>query len=302
MTMTNSLKRRFVKDYSLPIHVVRDPYFEYFLKLYERDYESNTKFEKFFEMVERLGGEEAYFTEATRVTDSLIYDIKHHIGYQEFNESDLSRFDVKDSLKQGNLYIIPNDGKTFVSVDMKHANFQAFDYAIPDWSKRFGSTYKEMLTRYTDEDYFHGSKYIRQVIFGNVNPKRQQKIQKYLMTSVVFPVLNQIFMTEDLASSTNDELVFECKDESKFDLIPTMINGIKLRKEIFHLHQIGDKKYFVKDHFDDQKRPEFKAVPGHYFAECFKKYYDLPLHDYDRLVHVDGRLARFEEPLFEALP
>jgi hypothetical protein len=41
---SNKVLKRFVKDYKLPIQVIQQPYFEYFLDLYNADYNAKEKY------------------------------------------------------------------------------------------------------------------------------------------------------------------------------------------------------------------------------------------------------------------
>lgn len=71
---------------------------------------------------------------------------------------------------------------------MKKANFTALRHYNKDIVGG-KDTYEDFLGMFTDENYFKESKYIRQVIFGNVNPKRQITYEKFLMDKVLVKLL-----------------------------------------------------------------------------------------------------------------
>ena len=58
--ITNSLRRKFVKDQGLPISVIDGEMFAYFLGLYDPIYNCIAKYAEFCECVKLCGGEEGY--------------------------------------------------------------------------------------------------------------------------------------------------------------------------------------------------------------------------------------------------
>ena len=163
MKISHSLRKRFVKDTKLPIRLLQDPYFEYFLDLYENFYGSRTKYVSFCELVDRLGGEDPFFKESKRITDSLIGDISATSAYISFNTCDLTDFNTSPQVKERNIYHTGNVGQAFASFDLVKANYNALKFI--DSSIVFNTeNYEDLLSKYTTEDYFINSKQIRQII------------------------------------------------------------------------------------------------------------------------------------------
>jgi hypothetical protein len=63
-----SVKKRFVRDCSLPIPVLQDPYFEYFLELYDNVFETKKKFLLLKESIAAFGTETLFMKEEDRVS------------------------------------------------------------------------------------------------------------------------------------------------------------------------------------------------------------------------------------------
>lgn len=63
-------------------------------------------------------------------------------------------------------------------------------------------TYQELLSKFTQNPYIFESKHIRQVIFGHLNPKRQQTIQKFLMQKVVTALVDSGFDFNSFVSAS----------------------------------------------------------------------------------------------------
>ena len=51
MELTNSLKKRFASDLKLPINIFSEPYFEYFMELYDSDFNTKEKMKNFINLL-----------------------------------------------------------------------------------------------------------------------------------------------------------------------------------------------------------------------------------------------------------
>jgi len=305
MKISHSLRKRFVKDCKLPIALLQDPYFDYFIELYEDYYKSKTSYNQFCDLVERLGGEESFFKESKRITDSIIKDILDTEAYQNFNTGDLSEYDIKSELRQKNVYHQQNVGHAYASFDLIKANYNALKFIDPAIVLNTKS-YEDLLGKYTTENYFIDSKHIRQIIFGHLNPKRQRKIEKYLIHQRVIPELRK-FMTDPEAyiSASDDEVVvrffpLQFITEEFAEGIKKFNAGIPVRYTSYVLMQLGDKPYYYKSFSPNTSPPvEFKAVPQNYFAECYRFYRNEKPTEYDMCTFHDGRVVKYLDPLFE---
>ena len=303
--ITHSLRKRFNKDCKLPISLFQDPYFDYFLNLYEEHFGSRTSYIQFCNLVEKLGGEESFFKESKRITDSIIEDISETSEYQEFNTRDLSEYDIKPEIRQYNVYHQQNVDHAYASFDLVKANYNALKFIDPAIVLNT-KNYEELLGKYTDEEYFINSKHIRQVIFGHLNPRRQRKIEKFLIHNRVIPEIKK-FMTDPslYISASDDEVVVRfyplefLTEEFKAGL-NNFKAGIPVRYTSYVLRQLGNKPYFYKQFSMGNNPPvEFKAIPQQYFAECYRVYRNETPTGYDFYTYQDGRVVKYMDPLFE---
>jgi hypothetical protein len=300
MEITHKLRKRFVKDYKLPITVLQDPYFEYYIQLYQGLFGSKDKYEVFCALVEKLGGEGPFFAAANKVINSAVESIKEGGKWDKFRTFDMNDYAVDASVTKGSVYRADFDGFQFVSIDLVKANFQALNHFDPELVLGV-ETYAEFLAYFTSEPYFVESKQIRQVIFGNANPKRQQAIQRHLMGSVVEAVKSQGWT---VVSATSDEVnIIVAPDLLLVDAVEYLEDTMKkkcsdldLHIRAFTLDKIGDKPYFKKAYLDGTY--ELKGVPGHYFAEVYRRVLGDKPTEYDMLTYYDGRIVQFREPLF----
>jgi hypothetical protein len=128
-TLSHAARRRFVKDYSLPIQVVPDPHFAYLLDLYEPFFGSRTKLGLLIDEIRDSGSEEAFFVRANRLSDAVIKAVRDTPAYQFLSEDHLADYDIGPStFAADSLYHPDNDGRAIIAVDLVKANFQAMRY------------------------------------------------------------------------------------------------------------------------------------------------------------------------------
>jgi len=198
--------KRFVKDFSLPIQILQNPYFEYFKNLYDNVYNSNEKYKLFQNTVNTLGSIEQFFSETKKVMDNIIDEISVLEIYKKFNTDILDNYNVKLNIPKQDIYNKNNDGRYFLSIDLRKANYNALKF----YDKGLvldTNNYNEFISKYTDLEYIKQSKYIRQVIYGNLNPKKQQKIQLYIVSKILNNVVLKYFNINDLRNVSHDEIV-----------------------------------------------------------------------------------------------
>lgn len=77
------------------------------------------------------------------------------------------------------------EGKVYMSIDLKKANWQSLKWHDPSFMNELGDTYEDMLRKFGLPEVFLGSKHFRQYIFGNLNPKKQMKMQRVILEHVI---------------------------------------------------------------------------------------------------------------------
>lgn len=307
--MNTKVLQRFVKDCDIPITVLEEPYFSYFLKLYDKDYGSLEKFRMLEETIKKAGSENAFLAEYVKAKDAAITQTEALPEYAAFLQEDMNRYAVETpripNLAGRDVYVLPNDSRRFISIDMRKANFQVLKKY--DRNIVFGAdTYEDYIRMFTDMPYMVSSKYTRQVIFGNMCPKRQVTMQRYYMRRL-FDYLRDEKGVPDSAFAvfTNDEIVLRSnvpggpgghdmralEKDIKKDL------DLDVSAKSFTLRSIGGKPYFVKEH-DDGTR-DFKNIPKDVFAQVYKKYYGMEILPQDMVFSYNGKLAAFLKGEFE---
>jgi len=309
MQLSNTIKQRFVKDWKLPFHVVQEPMFSYMINEVDTHFKSKDKLKLLEDVVDALGSEEAFFSESNRVKNDIIQNIQSTPVYKQLQDDKLTKYDIEpNGIKQKDIYTMENVNRTFISLDLVKANFNVMK--MYDSSLTLGyQTYDELVSSVTDFDYFKKSKYLRQVIFGNMLPKKQQKLQKWVMRQLVEMLNKDIGIDmNDFVSASADEVLFaiDPKDADKFvGMIERKLKSNDntsdfaawVRVEAFTLKSIGNKKFFVKEFLDSTI--EFKGIPSFLFMQVYKRFVNKEVIKMDKMFFHEGYLASFEQGVFD---
>ena len=318
MAKINSIKKfrqRFVKDYNLPINIFDDNLFEYYIQLY--DFFPYPRYKETIEKIENEydGCVEKWLEYCASVRDNAINGVMETDEYKKFNSMDLSQYNFAPICGERSCYTEETNGKRFLSIDLRKANFQALKYVgvISD------ATYEQFVNRFGGDDYIANSKYLRQVIFGKMNPSRQIKIEKYLM-SKVYEVIKDV--TEKYSftifSMNSDELIFAIpeefynnrqEDENTRELINDIYNlvgkniGVEIKVEYIEVRRLpivsanGTKidAYERTNLFTSQKT--LKKASTTFYPQIYKLWNEMPIEDYDMVFYFENQLATFNQEL-----
>ena len=213
MEMTEKLKERFVRDCKIPIRLYAEPYFTERLELLDKYYGTLEKWKAFCTEVEKFPNEEEYFAMYNTTKESAMYFIKTSQGFDNFNKLDMNQFAIKNkNLPSKDIFKPSNIGKTFISLDMKKANFsslKAYDPTIFDNAE----TWEDFIRKFTDSEYIVNSKYIREVIMGNCNPSRVITYEKHITDTILTKLIAAGINIEDVVFFSNDEIIIDINSD-----------------------------------------------------------------------------------------
>src|SRR5574344_1345983 len=226
----NELKIRFIRDKKLPIDVFEEPYWSFYLDLYEKEFSSKTMWNK---LVEEVGdGVEKFLDDFYTRRDIIIKDLHEKIDSKFNNNSkDFSKDNILSSyydidieledIKRTDVYLLENIGKTFISIDLRKANFEAinlYDNSIftgENITTSIDEIYEKWISKFNIEgeetlnEYIKTSKYFREVVFGNINPSRTIRIEKWIIAGISKFVRDYLGSNGRLIQLGSDEVVFE---------------------------------------------------------------------------------------------
>ena len=310
MIITETLKRRFVKDTNLPIKVFDEPYFSHFLDLYEEHFNAKTLWEMFLKELEQYEHESDYLQEYNRVKDAAITYLAENPEMQYFcQQEDMNKFNVQNTgLPASTVFKETLVGHTLLSIDMKRANFSALRHYNPAIVGG-KETYEEFIGMFTDSEYMKRSKYIRQVIFGNQNPRRQTKYEQYLMDLVLTKFLEfELFTKSMVVYFGTDEIVFDISEiaghKDLISFVDSVLNwaaenNIRIRGEHYRLLRIRGTSGYMKDFVYPSldKNFEIKSASGIEMPYIIRSLKNESPEDMDGVFVYEGLMARLVEPL-----
>ena len=297
---SNTLKKRFVKDSDIPISVFKEPYFTNRINLLDSLFNSKLKWEQFVQEVSMFKSEQQYLEHYNQVKDAVINHIKSKPEYEDFNNYDFNNYKVNSyGIGDHGVFAPKNNNKQLLSFDLKKANFQAFkkfDTNLMDDCKH----YENFIAKFTNLNHIINSKYIRQVIFGNCNPKRQVTIEKYLMSGVLEIIIGLVgkdcilsYMHDEIVidiTSINGGMVSKIIDKVKEY---SNLNNIQVKYEGYLVYKIPNTEFYVQ-YFGDGTY-KFKCVPALFYPIIIKQFNGLEVFDEDVTYYHEGYLSKFIE-------
>lgn len=316
---------RFVKDFNLPIQVTRAEYIMYYLNLYNEVYNSLYYYNLFKDLYMSVGGTNEDFMDFShKVVDGAIALVKKTPAYKEFlaDTSDMFCRRKEDwvlcDVPTRSVYKATSEGKNFLSVDLRKGNYSALKYYSQEIKHEEDSpnnlilgshNFDEFISLFTNHDYFKESKHLRQVIFGNMNPKRQVTIEKIMIDKLAEKIFEkEILFKEDIYGTSHDEIIFNLKEGRPISdvEIEDTINAIQkvadelhidIHFDVFTVKQIRPLDSFVKIKRDGSI--ELKCVDSSLMPQVYKHIMGIKgLCDKDLMfTATNGLLAYFAEPI-----
>lgn len=311
--MNQELKKLFIRFYNLPILPIYRNFF-YYIEVLDPYYNTKDKLANFLTFLEENNLDANSFSIKLKDVKQTIIDFLSVVQNETFNNNKQLSIEINNS----DLYIVPNAGNEYISVDLVSANFQAIKH-IAKITNNPSETmdiiqslknYQYLLNHLNIDPFFYESKQLRQFVFGNCNPKLQQKVQKFIITKTIEAVYNHFNLdAQDIITMNTDEIVFTNKyDGFLKDLEDFLNSGEFVRNFDFHIEKFKLKlvhpkyKFFVKDFNGDcSGKIKFKNVPKQNLCEVIKYFEKRPVETRDLEIIVDDRVAIFSERLFDWL-
>jgi hypothetical protein len=300
MEIFAKLKERFCKDCNIPIKIFHEPYFMDRMNLYDQFYDTMNQWDTFVTELENYKCEQDFYEDYNRIKDAAINDIKTTEAYQRFNNEDMNKFSITHKgLPSKDIFHPSNDGKKFISIDMRKANFSALSHYDSDMF--YGAkTWEEFIGRYTDNKHIINSKYIRQVILGNCNPKRHITYEKCLMEIILDDIVLIMFDIKDVVFFSNDEIVIDVSNMNELDQVDLRLCfleeslkslTIPFKVELFTLRKIEGASGYYKEF--DNGNVEFKCLDNYMLPFVMRKMLGQEVTEHDKVFYHEGLLAKF---------
>jgi len=219
----------------------------HFLSLYQ---ESEVEISDAYEFRKNKSQEIIDFIKGTNAYNELCYD-KNLIDYPTAKSIE---------------YV---EGVKYLSIDLRSANWVALKHYDPPHINELGNDYIDFLSKFNLPKVFLHSKYLRQFIFGNVNPKRLIKVQRNLIQEMVRKYQDDL----QVEGVRNDEVIFSFKDFKEIESIYGEIDHQKYKTKIFTIERVEDFRIDTSYNvFGEILHKEMMGVDGTLFYIKLKEY------------------------------
>jgi nucleoside diphosphate kinase len=184
-----------------------------------------------------------------------------------------------------------SEGINYLSVDLRMANWQAMKKYDPYFVNELGDNYSDLLNKFDVPEVFHRSKHFRQYIFGNLNPKRQIKMQRVLVQDIINALEKHGLEIECVK---NDEVIYSFDNIEDVREIIEGLDGEDFSVKAFTVKKVENfriNQYLCKDS-GEILHSEPVGCNGHKFFMYLKKYiFNEPYDIRDLYFRMDGELA-----------
>lgn len=273
-------------------------------KEYSDIYNTFNKFIQLEEDVEKLGYKSVKSYKLDYALPKILNYLKGTVAYSNIQTSDIKgEFFSKDLVKEsaGNYW--------FLSIDISKANYSTFKY-MDTTGKGLFSSWEELCNELDIHPILASSKSFRQIVFGNTNPNRLQRIQHSLVMKGVSFLKQELNLSEDeICFISHDEIVLRFKQDdlncknriteftNNILLLSNSMENVPLRFTVYELDKIT-KNIFLKTVYDENlNTPKYKSLfgaPGNKFYKYFKIHIlKEDLDDRDLLFINDGEIAKW---------
>lgn len=293
------INNKFIETFSywssVPIPTTHPKYFEYSLDLLNQYYNARKQFELFFEAVKKENGVTQYVNKIMQLINTMNDDLKQII---DTNKLSVSTIEDKSFIKKQTIYSHDGHGKTFISIDIRKANYTVSKMLFPELYQGTES-WVEYISKYTDDKFIHQSKMFREVMFGKNSFYRKMlefAPQLLKLAKEYLDIQNDIII-----SLGGDEMIL-CADKiskEEFNIMKTKLNDKfpdHFSIEMFKLVRLDNRPYYVKEYIDGDY--EFKCCPKKILFQCIKKYTENPIVEEDLKFMDEFGVATFDSPIF----
>jgi len=302
-TIDVDLRRMLIKDYAIPAKIPDDGYLSVFLDEMLPHYDFHQAVDDLLYGVGSLGRDD-FVQSASKFPVRTAVKIAETDVYKKFSsEGGPAPGTLLPHMPPKNLFVPENAGSDFIGIDIIKANFSVVAHYAPEVVGGH-LEYEDFARDYTDLDYVVNCKRMRQVLFGNLNPKRIRSLVKGAMIRAATHLQDTGLPWNRWATCSDDEMVvkggisshdiFMCLEEFSAREMP----AIRFRVEPFWLFRLPDSTCYYKQYSDG--RIKLKNTPAHLFMQAYKKIVGLPLYERDLSFIFEDEIAVLKHPKWSA--
>lgn len=173
-----------------------------------------------------------------------------------------------------------DENKIYTSMDIKSANWTVFKTIC-----NLNKSWEEFAQTLGVPEYLIQSKQFRQIIFGNLNPKRQASIQKNIISNL-YNEIKLDYPDVIFHQINTDEII--CEAGIYKDFVMYADKKIELKNKFFTMKKIesrGD-TFYIQTDFLTNKRKLVNCPGNRFFIHLKEQILNQPLDDKDLIFEV----------------
>lgn len=311
ITISDDDRNQFIKDFELPIPVYKEPYFSYFIELYNEMYDTKDKLAIFMDAISILKSEGKQLKKTSyEIMNKIVSEINSQPAYGRFTSSsnEYSKITLPNDINIWNVHNT-NWPNFYISCDIKKANFHAMKFYDKSLVLNC-DTWEQLIGKFTKIKYFIESKYFRQIVFGNLKGKRIGAIERYLHSYLynevkgVVNVCGKLSDDELIVKTTKDTIGDDVKKITEIlNRLPENMQGI-WRISSMYIEPLGTSPFFIKKTIIDLDKPfddptnfkvEIKCVGKDLYAQAYKFFKGQELTINDLKIMKDNFIVTYDE-------
>lgn len=312
------IRRFFIKDSKLPIHVVNEQIFSYLLDLYEPWLGSRSLWNQMQSDIAKFENIDQWYTKKSQMRAAAQEFIEKSEACKkikgDFNAIQAVWPAASSVAAQTNVFNLSHNGQMLISIDMVKANWQIWKLLGLEGEADFG----RWLESFGFGSFSSSAKMLRQSLLGEIEPKRIQSIQKSITFSLAQELKKEGF---NIVAATSDEIVLASSESALVgdclrakEIVSANPHAITFRMTPWHLAQMYEGRNWMLQHvyedvmsikqssqvgaaLEGAKSFAFRNVPKHYTAQVYKEYTKQEIVPEDLLFEQDEQLAKWLQPL-----
>ena len=267
-------------DISVPEYEHFDYYIEQFSKL--EKWKNIKELIKLYEEAEEKYGD--LYEYRLKKSNEIIEYLKNTRAYNELQDDNL----LPDLPTTKNFEY--SEDKKYISIDINKANWVVLKKYDPEFAPELGDSYEDFISKFDVPEIFNHSKQLRQYIFGNINPKKQGKAQRFVTQSI----LNKYnHLNLDIACIKNDEVIYTFESFDQVKEILTSVDREIFKIKLFTVKRVQD--FRINTFLSESGEELYKEMVGcngnQFFMNLKNHIFEEPLDIRDLYFRMDGSLA-----------
>ena len=267
-------------DISVPEYEHFDYYINQFSKL--EKWKNIKKLIKIYEEAEEKYGD--LYEYRLKKSNEIIEYLKNTRAYNELQDDNL----LPDLPTTKNFEY--SEDKKYISIDINKANWVVLKKYDPEFAPELGDSYEDFISKFDVPEIFNHSKQLRQYIFGNINPKKQGKAQRFVTQSI----LNKYnHLNLDIACIKNDEVIYSFESFNQIEEILTSVDREIFKIKLFTVKRVQD--FRINTFLSESGEELYKEMVGcngnQFFMNLKNHIFEESLDIRDLYFRMDGSLA-----------